>query len=715
MQQIIQHKRFFVSYIIRAFCVLAVSMCCARIGGAAIDPNTSGQNIEMTLPKLTEKRPESGVTQISMLSASQNSPVLPKERKKTGGTDALPVTPAQVRQILLMGAVLVIIGTFFIPHMLPQIGGYHEKLSQFLERTVKREKMIPPVPPQRGSSQAAQIGALSMSRQQTVLRPGRVAPRTAYPAPRAADLTASVHRAPYRKLSSNSAIETFFQQSGFTISIRSDFELSVSSQLARYRSYGEIPVYVMNNTVLNKQHVQQIYTKMKAHPQHTHEKGQGRMAFVIVTTPPDETAYRQIYNYRLTQNYTIIPLSHLLIAKSVRHASCAQQLEEKINAFTGQCNLYAMNTPVADPLSFFGRKELIRQLLTAIEHQKTLGIFGVPKIGKTWLLWQLKEHLSQYLTVYIDVHQLPKSCSYLYRKIIDESVRDLGFKYPDLKLPRLHLSWTGSSENDEQEFVHDLLTVWKCAKMKRQEPKIIVLLDGVEHLLPTSAAEDKQGLTGFQEFLGTLQKLAQQHGFLTTILSFSSLTTIKGNVFQKVQLDKRFSLPSLNEDGCNQMITIIGAQMGLQYPEETLSRLYYETGGHPYVTRQLCSLIAKNLRRSRMIALEQEIEEQITVQVRDVEQAVAEYLEYKNEYLETLWQQLSPVKQNILRAIALEESCTLAQLIPAKLSPQVREARQQALIRLEEHDLIDRCEEKYSMKMGLLQQNIVRKNKGEDV
>ena len=147
--------------------------------------------------------------------------------------------------------------------------------------------------------------------------------------------------------------------------------------------------------------------------------------------------------------------------------------------------------------------------------------------------------------------------------------------------------------------------------------------------------------------------------------------------------------------------------MGLLYSEETLSRLYYETGGHPYVTRQVCSLIAKNLKRSKTISLGAGPEEPTQVQVRDVEQAVSEYLEYKSEYLENLWNELPSVAQEILRTISLNDSCTLEELISPKYLPRQQEERRKGITLLAENNLIEKCETKYSIKMGLFERLIL--------
>jgi hypothetical protein len=374
-----------------------------------------------------------------------------------------------------------------------------------------------------------------------------------------------------------------------------------------------------------------------------------------------------------------------------------------------------MNTPVADPLNFFGRTKIMNQLLNAVGQQQQLAVFGAPKIGKTWLFWQLKERLSAHITIYLDLQQLPKSNSYLYRKIIDECARDIGFKYPDLTMPQLHLTWTGTTEDDAQKFTHDIVTLWQHVQQKQSQTQIILLIDGAEHLLPGNSNSQKTRNTqnALQAFMTTVQQIIEQHTCITTLLAFASPRAFRSTFPKTWRCKRKIALSSLTEEQCNGMITSLGAQMGLRYSEETLSRLYYETGGHPYVTRQVCSLIAKNLRRSKIIPTDPNTDDYIDVQVRDVELAVNEYLEYKSDYLEEFWQQLRPREQAMLRMLVAQNSCTRDELMRRMHANETHSQQSQAFQCLIANDLIEKCEEKYAIKMGLFERIILTQQQGE--
>jgi len=617
-----------------------------------------------------------------------------KEQEK-GATEIVFVQLIRKIQIILIGGILLIIGTFFIPALIPQFTGNHKKLYHFPGFPIA--DTMPGKTPEH------------------VTMPEKKDRAVEYYTIRCDSILSPAFNLPISNPSTTGIIRKFFQQSGFAFTEISDSELRVNSPLSRYKRYGEIPVYILSDTTLNKNRVQQIYDKMRSQYQHTkttcpYEK----IAFAVVNIPPEDSAYHQIYNYRVKHNFTIIPLSHPFVTKTVRYSLCAQELEEKVNISTRQCNLYAMNTPVADPLSLFGRDDIIHQLLDAVKHQKHIGLFGLQKIGKTWLAWQFKERLSHHIATYVNLQHLPGNCSYLYRKIIDECVRDAAFKYPDLELPDLHLTRAGYTENDNNEFMRDIVSLWKCVRTKRKDIKIVLLVDGAEQLVPGDSNAN-ENIHGFHEFLETICSISRQYGFLVSIMistnpEIPQIDTCSSQNNSNSQSYRKVFLSPLSEDGCNQMINAIGAQMGLIYTEESLSRIYYETGGHPYVTRQLCSLITKNLKHLNVEQWTPDTSDQTTVHVRNVEQAVSEYIEYKSDYFESVWRQLSREEQEILLIISREDSCTLDDLVEKGHNQRARHDRERAISTLVENNLIERCENKYSITMGLFERLIPTSN-----
>ncbi|MCP4404360.1 MAG: ATP-binding protein [bacterium] len=499
--------------------------------------------------------------------------------------------------------------------------------------------------------------------------------------------------------------KSFFQQNRFEFTKCSENNALLQSKLSQYQQYGDIPVFLIQNANLDDALVQEMYATMNLRGHNTQKK----LAFVIVDRLPLSSAYEQIDEYATGKNIRFVPVGSQHIVKAVRTSRCPQALE-KLMASVASRNEYENMTPVENPLEFFGRDELLDSLFNSVSHLQHIGLFGLRSIGKTSLIWQLRERLSQHVVAYIDLQQVPRDCNYLYREILKGCFRDAAFKYPELTLPDLHDLEKEKQENQSIRFIQTLIKLWEGLKAYRHDIKILLLLDEAEHFAP-KLEEHEGGFSGFHEFMGIIRGLSQQYGFLVSVVGSSSpeisrLDTWKGQSNPGFQFYKEVFLTSLSEAGCNHMVTSLGAQMGLKYTEGALSRIYYETGGHPYVTRQLCSLITEKAGTPESPQQGQEY----SLQSQDVEYAISEYIEYKSDYLSSVWQRLSPVEQDILLVITTSQSCALKDLISHEQDYDAKRQRRKAISTLIENELVEKCENKYSIKMGLFERFLLSSN-----
>jgi hypothetical protein len=130
----------------------------------------------------------------------------------------------------------------------------------------------------------------------------------------------------------------------------------------------------------------------------------------------------------------------------------------------------------------------------------------------------------------------------------------------------------------------------------KPRPKVVLLLDEVESLLPTRLG---RGFKGFFDFFSYLRGICQETKQFTLVItaanpSIAEIPQFDGrdnpvfNFFREVYLQ-------LMEPGeCAEMIKVLGRGMGIRYENESVcDHIFYLTGGHPFFTRQLCSFIAK--------------------------------------------------------------------------------------------------------------------------
>ena len=126
--------------------------------------------------------------------------------------------------------------------------------------------------------------------------------------------------------------------------------------------------------------------------------------------------------------------------KALTGNTASIELDRQLRRALGNANLYESGMPITDFLTFFGRASLIEDMLQIINRGENIGIFGLRKIGKTSLMWQLKERINHHGVALVDLQGVPDVVSFLYPKIVQELVQDMIFKYPGVKIPDLELA-----------------------------------------------------------------------------------------------------------------------------------------------------------------------------------------------------------------------------------------------------------------------------------
>jgi hypothetical protein len=93
-------------------------------------------------------------------------------------------------------------------------------------------------------------------------------------------------------------------------------------------------------------------------------------------------------------------------------------------------------------------------------------------------------------------------------------------------------------------------------------------------------------------------------------------------------------LPPLDALECREMVTNIGQQIGMTYEDEALDIIYQESGGHPMLARQLCSLLWNHLRQAHPGQRE------ITVTAQATRQMVVAFIDdnYRSSNLAAIWE-----------------------------------------------------------------------------
>jgi tetratricopeptide (TPR) repeat protein len=432
------------------------------------------------------------------------------------------------------------------------------------------------------------------------------------------------------------------------------------------------------------------------------------VTFVIVPIRPRQDVYALIYAL-ITEEppLTVIPLEAAALKQAIIDLKCADVLEQTLHQWLGQGDLYDIHSPIADAATFFGRGQFINRLTTKIIQRENFGIFGLRKVGKTSLIFQLRENLPTNLIAYVDLQSISSGRGdEIYFRLIEALRREVRVKYPDAPLPEFTLTSYDPREEYPTvatDFHNDLLRLKQVLERDGKMPHVLLLLDEIELMIPYGQS---QGFQGYDGFFRQVRGLYQQEGFVLSGVVGADPTLCRAGkwgdrdnpVFQ--YYDEVFLTP-LERHECEQMIQGIGEMMGISYSPASLELIYDESGGHPYVARQLCSRVVNRYK-----------DRPLEVGERMVHEGIDDYIAQRFDYFVGVFRgYLSNEARKILEAAAIteENQMTRPELIAfAERAGFDREALEKALQDLELFHLLVRERESYRIKIKLMRRWIRR-------
>jgi tetratricopeptide (TPR) repeat protein len=334
-------------------------------------------------------------------------------------------------------------------------------------------------------------------------------------------------------------------------------------------------------------------------------------AFVVVASLPDEM--QRILAGRIEQkNQPVAAVIPVPQADIETGPIAVDVLRNILDRWLYRRDLFAGNRPVVGR-RFFGRDKSLAELRDAVSSSVSAGVFGLRKVGKTSLLQESRRRSIELgdIVVYLDLLRLPADitdCRWLYWKIADALKQDVDAIFG--RLPSLRdFRWRVGGHFEDYPaipkdfavatgFDSDLSRLLKVLRnlSVSPKPKIILLLDEVERLLPTALG--KSDFSGFFDFFSYLRGISQENDNFVIIVTGANAAITEAPQFEGrdnpvFNFFKEVYLPHLESLECSKMIRVLGRGMGLKFSDPALDSIYQLTGGHPFFARRVCSFIAE--------------------------------------------------------------------------------------------------------------------------
>lgn len=342
-------------------------------------------------------------------------------------------------------------------------------------------------------------------------------------------------------------------------------------------------------------------------------------AFVIIASRPTLEGYQALARRNALDQPNLVLLDAQTIRRALEERRALATLDVAIRQARPGYDHFALYAPVGDPVNFFGREILLDNLYESLT-QNSIPITivsGLPKIGLTSLLQQLRSRLETLACALIDV-QSEYSLATLHHTIINNLLDDVQRKYQNPRLNR-RINELKSARPDDEVIGQLFQSLEMTVNGSNSNQKFAVLVDA-SGSVPGEA----------ESLVQAIRKLTETYSQLLFVIAHNDF----------VRSDETlpapdFALGPLSKAETDQMFLSLLAAMGREaWPVEILDLLYHESGGHPWLIRQLGSALSQY---------------DHSINPGDIEKVAFELVQMRSTFFESLWESLpSDIQANLL-------------------------------------------------------------------
>lgn len=302
-------------------------------------------------------------------------------------------------------------------------------------------------------------------------------------------------------------------------------------------------------------------------------------------------------------NSIVIPFSY----KELLDDPAKGVVMERFRKYLFEADLFAVSNPIEEDVFFFGRRDLVFDIVNKCKTNTHSGVFGLRRSGKTSLLYAVKRLLTAdgYPTVYIPCQSQLSPTS--WQLALYTIVSDI-FNVTKVKGQKdRHSKQSYLEENAAVCFENDMMRIFS-----EIEKPIVLLFDEIEAITFGVPNENENWQNGdyYVNFWNTIRGFYLKH---TQVISFvvagtnpriNEVPIIKEGMSNPMygQLSKSNQgayLTPFNLSDTQNMVNTLGGYMGITFDEHVCSALTLDCGGHPYLIRLLCSFINRELKQQK--------------------------------------------------------------------------------------------------------------------
>ncbi|MGE4496753.1 MAG: AAA-like domain-containing protein [Deferribacterales bacterium] len=277
-------------------------------------------------------------------------------------------------------------------------------------------------------------------------------------------------------------------------------------------------------------------------------------------------------------------------------------LRNRFRDFFYSRDLFDYSDPLKKDYYFFGRTDLVMEIIEKHKSQLNSGIFGLRKTGKTSLIYDVVRKLPQKdgIGIFIDCQDTSfnmKTWNHALCYVIQQVAKKINFNIEAIKESEF------TETNASQIFEKYLIDFHK-----RIGKSILLLFDEIENITfdKSSSIHWCDGLD-FIYFWQTIRSVFQRtdNVFSFCILGTNprcvEIATIKGKDNPIFNIFRPKYIPGFDAKQTREMVRKLGKTMGMNFEDTIYSKLTEDYGGHPFLIRRIGSALAHKFKERPVI------------------------------------------------------------------------------------------------------------------
>lgn len=263
-----------------------------------------------------------------------------------------------------------------------------------------------------------------------------------------------------------------------------------------------------------------------------------------------------------------------------------------------QRDLFDLQDPLRSDLYFFGRGQLIQELVNKHLTFNNSGIFGLRKTGKTSILFGvertlLKKNATSLFVDCLTLHMLD------WRRALHHIISELAKKC-NVKRSKIHSvdDYCNTNLLTSDLFIKDIQSIFSSNNRK----SILLIFDEIENIsFDTSVSEPwktGESFIYFWQVIRSAYQQLQEKKIFSYLIAGTNPHCVEQNRIGNVDnpIYQQFNpifIPPFEFSQTKEMVERLGGYMGLDFSPEICVHLNEDFGGHPLLIRQMCSCIHK--------------------------------------------------------------------------------------------------------------------------